>query len=66
MLDLPPIELPPRGAESQEKNKQEEREQTALGALYMSPAQIPESPLEPSGFLPEDQVDRLCHNLLHF
>ncbi|KZP21743.1 hypothetical protein FIBSPDRAFT_714347, partial [Athelia psychrophila] len=58
-----PIEIPdyvnsdPRGAESQEKVTQEEREQTALGALYMSTAQIPDSPAEPPHTITDEEVD---------
>ncbi|KAF7982301.1 hypothetical protein HWV62_28976 [Athelia sp. TMB] len=58
-----PIDIPDsvnseaRGAESQEKGTQEEREQTALGALYMSTAQIPDSPAEPSHTIPDEEVD---------
>ena len=48
----------PRGQESQEKVAQEEREQTALGALYMSAAHIPDSPAEPSTIVSEEDVDK--------
>ena len=59
VLELPKeIYLPLRGQESQERITQEEREQTALGALYMSSAHIPDSPSEPSSVISEDQVDR--------
>jgi len=58
-LEIPPEgELPARGQESQEKNVQEEREQTALGAVYKSPAHIPDSPLEPAHVIPEESVDK--------
>lgn len=40
-----------------EKTAQEEREQTALGALYMNAAQIPDSPTEPATTIPEEDVD---------
>lgn len=40
-----------------EKTTQEEREQTALGALYMNAAQIPDSPAEPAATIPEEDVD---------
>ena len=40
-----------------EKTTQEEREQTALGALYMNAAQIPESPAEPAAMILEEDVD---------
>lgn len=46
-----------RGEASQERLAQEEREKTALGALYMSAAQIPDSPAEPPVIIPDDQVD---------
>ncbi|KAG6329863.1 hypothetical protein ID866_9227 [Astraeus odoratus] len=48
------IEVTPRGQQSLEKSVQEEREQTALGALYMNASQIPDSPGEPSATFPED------------
>ncbi|KDR74518.1 hypothetical protein GALMADRAFT_157714 [Galerina marginata CBS 339.88] len=47
-----------RGANSEEKVTQEEREQTALGALYMSPNQIPESPAEPTTVISEEEADK--------
>jgi len=50
--------LPVRGQASQEKHVQEEREKTALGALYMSPAHIPDSPVEPANVIPEESVDK--------
>lgn len=40
-----------------DKIAQEEREQTALGALYMNAAQIPDSPAEPATTIPEEDVD---------
>jgi protein phosphatase 1 regulatory subunit 10 len=59
------VEMPPdpeprssRGSESTEKLTQEQREQTALGAVYMTPNQIPESPAEPSTVITEEEVDR--------
>ncbi|KAF8966411.1 hypothetical protein BDZ97DRAFT_682188 [Flammula alnicola] len=61
------VELPPedeahprvvRGSSSTEKVTQEEREQTALGAVYMSPNQIPDSPAEPTNLIPEEEVDK--------
>ena len=48
----------PRGHASQEKGKQEEREQAALSAVYMTPTQIPDSPAEPSTALSEEEVDK--------
>ncbi|KAJ7727884.1 hypothetical protein B0H16DRAFT_1677208 [Mycena metata] len=60
-----PIEIPaeipdqgPRGSESQEKATQEQREQTALVSLYMSPSSIPDSPAEPSVVIPDEEVDK--------
>ncbi|OJA18350.1 hypothetical protein AZE42_00739 [Rhizopogon vesiculosus] len=53
-LDLDP-ELSQRGQNSTEKTTQEEREQTALGALYMS--QIPDSAGEPSTLIGDDEID---------
>ncbi|KAA1465951.1 hypothetical protein DENSPDRAFT_868138 [Dentipellis sp. KUC8613] len=55
-LAFPPDAEPrPRGEDSQEKVTQEQREQTALGALYL--AQIPDTPGEPAAQLPPEQVD---------
>ena len=48
----------PRGHASQEKGVQEEREQTALSAVYMTPSQIPDSPTEPSTILSDEEVDK--------
>ena len=57
-IDIPiDIEITPRGLQSVEKTAQEEREQTALGALYMNAAQIPDSPAEPVATIPEEDVD---------
>jgi protein phosphatase 1 regulatory subunit 10 len=59
VIDIPAdIDLRPRGEESQEKFVQEEREQTALGALYMSPMHIPDSPAEPSSIISEEETDK--------
>lgn len=52
----PPLDVL-RGENSQEKVVQEEREKSALNALYMSPSQIPDSPAEPTNQIPEDEVD---------
>ncbi|KZT12682.1 uncharacterized protein LAESUDRAFT_640450 [Laetiporus sulphureus 93-53] len=58
LIEIPSdIELRPRGEESQEKAAQEEREQSALVAIYVSPAQIPDSPAEPPTQISEEQVD---------
>ncbi|TFY60615.1 hypothetical protein EVJ58_g5042 [Rhodofomes roseus] len=58
LLEMPPeIDVRPRGEESQEKATQEEREQGALVALYVSEAQIPASPDEPPTQLAEEQAD---------
>jgi len=56
-IELPEALEKPRGLNSLEKLVQEEREKSALNALYMSPSQIPESPAEPSQQIPEDEVD---------
>ncbi|KAF9224415.1 hypothetical protein BS17DRAFT_779754 [Gyrodon lividus] len=57
-IDIPmDIDLTQRGQQSSERITQEEREQTALGALYMNAAQIPDSPGEPSATTPEEEVD---------
>jgi hypothetical protein len=48
----------PRGHASEERVVQEEREQTALSAVYMTPTQIPDSPAEPSTVLPEEESDK--------
>lgn len=60
VVEMPPDpeSRPPRGSESTEKLTQEQREQTALGAVYMTPNQIPESPAEPTEVLTEEEVDR--------
>ncbi|KAG6918492.1 hypothetical protein DXG01_013852 [Tephrocybe rancida] len=47
-----------RGAGSEEKVIQEKREQTALGALYMSLAHIPDSPAEPPHVISEEETER--------
>ncbi|KAG6819460.1 hypothetical protein H0H93_011630, partial [Arthromyces matolae] len=46
------------GSLSTEKTVQEKREQTALGALYMSPAHIPDSPAEPPHVISEEETDK--------
>lgn len=51
------LEAAQRGQNSAEKTTQEEREQTALGALYMSQAQIPDSPGEPTTTIGDDEID---------
>jgi protein phosphatase 1 regulatory subunit 10 len=57
-IDIPiDIDLTQRGLQSVEKTAQEEREQTALGALYMNAVQIPDSPAEPAATIPEEDVD---------
>lgn len=45
------------GAESEEKNTQEEREKGSLASFYLTDAQIPDSPAEPSSQISADQVD---------
>ena len=58
VIEMPPeIDVRPMGAESQEKVTQEQREQGALVALYVSEAQIPDSPDEPPTQLTEEQTD---------
>ncbi|KAJ3493044.1 hypothetical protein NLJ89_g11104 [Agrocybe chaxingu] len=49
---------PERGYASQERSVQEEREQTALSAIYMSASQIPDSPAEPATVLTEEETDK--------
>lgn len=51
------LEVRPRGEESQEKAVQEQREQTALGTMYLTPQQIPDSPAEPAMQLTPEQTD---------
>ncbi|KAF9645337.1 hypothetical protein BDM02DRAFT_3081173, partial [Thelephora ganbajun] len=64
-LDIPQdIELRSRGEASQERLAQEEREKTALGALYMSAVQIPDSPTEPPTIIPDDQVDSTIRHMI--
>ena len=65
MTVFPVVEMPPdpelrpaRGSESTEKLTQEKREQTALGAVYMTANQIPESPAEPTTVITEEEVNR--------
>lgn len=53
----PNLDVPPRGGESQEKTTQEQRELTALGAMYLSLQQIPESPAEPATQIQPELVD---------
>lgn len=57
-MDMPlDIDVPPKGKDSAERLKQEEREQTALGALYLTAADVPDSPSEPDSQIPDEQVD---------
>jgi len=49
---------PTRGERSQEKTTQEQRERTALSAVYMTLQMIPDSPAEPAVLIPEEEVDR--------
>lgn len=46
-----------RGINSTERRDQEEREKSTLGALYMTDAQIPESPAEPASQINEEETD---------
>lgn len=54
-----PDEMIERGSSSTEKAVQEEREKTALGSLYITPSQIPDSPAEPPAdvLIPLEKVD---------
>ncbi|KAF5393581.1 hypothetical protein D9757_000391 [Collybiopsis confluens] len=52
------IEYPPRGEGSEEKTVQEQREQTALSALYMSNDQVPDTPAEATNTIPEEDLDK--------
>ncbi|KAG6878343.1 hypothetical protein C0993_008101 [Termitomyces sp. T159_Od127] len=59
LIDNPVVEEDrPRGSGSQEKEVQEKREQTTLGALYISPAHIPDSPAEPPHVISEEETER--------
>ncbi|CAA7259583.1 unnamed protein product [Cyclocybe aegerita] len=63
LVELPPDpdphqRRPERGYASQERSAQEEREQTALSAIYMSASQIPDSPAEPGTVLTEEETDK--------
>lgn len=65
VLDTPrDIELRPRGEASQERLDQEEREKTALGALYMTLVQIPDSPAEPPAIILDEEVDALVRPMV--
>ncbi|KAF7799112.1 hypothetical protein EIP86_010342 [Pleurotus ostreatoroseus] len=65
LIDVPTdIGVPSRGRDSIERVKQEEREQTALGALYLTPADLPDSPAEPDFQIPEEQVDAEIKSML--
>lgn len=58
VIEIPiDVETHPRGENSVEKVTQEQREQTALGAVY-SNALIPDSPTEPAYVMPDDEVDK--------
>lgn len=46
-----------RGESSEEKNAQEQREATALRAMYLSLEEVPESPAEPLPIMALDQSD---------
>jgi len=54
LVELPASDLEERGSRSAEKFAQDEREKSALGAVYMFPSQIPESPTEPHQQPPDD------------
>ncbi|EKM59537.1 uncharacterized protein PHACADRAFT_191906 [Phanerochaete carnosa HHB-10118-sp] len=65
IIEIPPeIEVPERGKDSIEKVAQDEREQNALGALYITEAQIPETAGEPTSALPDDQIDTQAKPML--
>lgn len=51
------IDSTERGAQSQEKFTQEEREKDTLNAVYFSESDIPDTPGEPATQIPVDQVD---------
>ena len=59
VVEVPESDPPrSRGSASQEKMVQEEREQSALGALYPSLQMIPDSPAEPGVVLTEEEADK--------
>ena len=65
MIDVPTdIGVPSKGRDSIERVKQEEREQTALGALYLTATDLPDSPAEPDFQIPEEQVDAEVKSML--
>ncbi|KAF8629618.1 hypothetical protein AX15_003356 [Amanita polypyramis BW_CC] len=58
LIEIPiDIETHSRGENSVEKVTQEEREHTALGAVYLN-AHIPDSPTEPAYIMPDNEVDK--------
>ncbi|KAF9076636.1 hypothetical protein BDP27DRAFT_1313658 [Rhodocollybia butyracea] len=57
-IEIPPDFDHPRGEQSEEKTVQEQREQTALSAMYMTNAHIPDTPAEASNTIPEDDLDK--------
>ncbi|KAK0467804.1 uncharacterized protein EV420DRAFT_1635076 [Desarmillaria tabescens] len=59
LIDIPvDIEIRARGEASEERATQEQREETALGAMYMTTAHIPPSPGEPAKQIADEEVDR--------
>ncbi|KAF9268327.1 hypothetical protein L218DRAFT_609705 [Marasmius fiardii PR-910] len=59
LIEIPTdIERVSRGEASQEKIVQEQREQTALVAIYLSDAHIPESPGEPTHIVDADEMGK--------
>ncbi|KAJ8514875.1 hypothetical protein ONZ45_g7623 [Pleurotus djamor] len=48
--------VPERGSTSEERHTQEQREQTALSAVYLSPQHIPDTPGEPSQVYSEEEI----------
>ncbi|VDC01084.1 unnamed protein product, partial [Peniophora sp. CBMAI 1063] len=67
-----PVDLPPdlhathatRGAASSEVGAQTAREASALRALYLSAADVPESPGEPAVVYSREDTDRECRTML--
>ncbi|KAG7096571.1 hypothetical protein E1B28_003991 [Marasmius oreades] len=59
LIEIPDdIEYVSRGIASQEKTVQEQREQTALVAIYLSDAHIPESPGEPTNIVDAEEMGK--------
>lgn len=58
LIDIKDEERYDRGRESVEKEVQEQREATALAALYPDPSLIPESPSEPPTALSDEETEQ--------